>query len=218
MLLEHTLLRADATEDDIRALCAEAGKYHLFGVCINPCYVRLAKKLAGNSYKVVTVIGFPLGAERTETKVFAARLAERDGADEIDMVMNISLFKSGSFEAVKEDIKAVADAVKVPLKVIIETCLLNDGEKKKAVEIIAAAGAKFVKTSTGFSKGGATLPDVKLLAAEAVKYGLKIKASGGIKDYSTAEALTRAGAERIGTSSGAAIAEEEKERTAGGKN
>lgn len=218
MLLEHTLLRADATEDDIRILCGEAAKYHLFGVCINPCYVKLAKSLAGNSFKVVSVIGFPLGAERTETKVLAARLAEKDGADEIDMVMNISLFKSGNYAAVEEDIKAVACAVKIPLKVIIETCLLNDGEKKKAAGIIAAAGAKFVKTSTGFSKGGATLHDVRLLAGEAGKYGLKIKASGGIKDYNTAEELTRAGADRIGTSSGAAIAKEEMELQAGGKN
>ncbi len=219
MLLEHTLLKPDATESDIVSLCKEAKEYRLFGVCVNPCFVSLAKKcLQGTGVKVVTVIGFPLGAEKTETKVFAARLAQKEGADEIDMVMNISLFKSGKYNEVKEDIMAVAGAVTVPLKVIIETCLLSDAEKREAVRVIAGTGAAYVKTSTGFSKGGATVPDVRLLSGEGGKYGLKVKASGGIKDLKTASAMALAGAERIGTSSGAAIAREEMEGKKGGEN
>ncbi len=218
MLLEHTLLRPDATESDIVPLCKEAEEYRLFGVCVNPCHVSLAKKcLKGTGAKVVTVIGFPLGAVKTETKVFAARLAEKDGADEIDMVMNISLFKSGKYAEVKEDIKAVAGTVTVPINVIIETCLLSDAEKREAVKAVAGTGAAYVKTRTGFSGGGATISDVRLLFGEWGKYGLKVKASSGIKDLKIASGMALAGAERIGTSSGAAIAREEMEGKKGGE-
>jgi len=206
--IEHTLLKSNATEEDIKRLCEEAKKYGFYGVCVNPYYVRLAKDfLKETDIKVVTVVGFPLGATFTEVKVHEAKLAIENGADEIDMVMNISAFKSGRYADVEEDIRAVVDAVKpVPVKVIIETCYLTDEEKIKAAEIALNAGAAFVKTSTGFGPEGARLEDIKLLKD---KFGerIKIKAAGGIRDAKTAIAMIKAGAERIGTSTGVKIIE-----------
>lgn len=206
--IEHTLLKPQAQVKDIMRLCAEAMQYGFAAVCVNPCYAGLARHLlSGSSVKVVTVVGFPLGNDKKEVKALAARLAvEEDHVDEIDMVMNIAAFKSGNYEAVTEDIQAVVRAAApYPVKVIIEACLLSDEEKKTACRLIARGGAAFVKTSTGFASSGATVQDVQLLAAEAARYGLQVKAAGGIKDHSSAEVMLRAGAQRIGTSSGIEI-------------
>ena len=206
--LEHTLLKPEATAVAICKLCSEAKAYHLLGVCINACYVSLAKKeLQGSAVKVVTVVGFPLGADVSAVKALAAKTAVQDGADEVDMVLNVGAVKNNDWQLVEEDIKAVVQAsAPKPVKVIIEACLLTDAEKVRACQAIAKAGAAFVKTSTGFNKGGATVEDVKLLAAEAKKLGLKVKAAGGIRDAKAAAAMLAAGAERIGTSAGAVIA------------
>lgn len=209
--IEHTLLKAEATVKDIMQLCEEAQKYHFYAVCVNPCYVPLAKHLLqGTDVKVVTVAGFPLGATFSCVKALEAKTAMEEHADEIDMVMNISAFKTGDYAAVTEDIRRVAEAAApCPVKVIIESAYLTAREKRTACRIIAEAGAKFVKTSTGFGKGGATVEDVKLLREEADKYGLQVKAAGGIRDAATARAMIEAGADRIGTSAGVAIAEGE---------
>lgn len=206
--IEHTLLKPEATVKDIMRLCDEAQKYHLYAVCVNPCYVPLAKHLLqGTEVKVVTVVGFPLGATFSSVKALEAKTAMEEHADEIDMVMNVSAFKTGDYVAVTEDIRRVVEAAApCPVKVIIEAAYLTPREKRTACRIIADGGAKFVKTSTGFGKGGATVEDVKLLREEADKYGLKVKAAGGIRDAETAKAMVEAGADRIGTSAGAAIA------------
>lgn len=206
--IEHTLLKPEATVKDIMRLCDEAQKYHLYAVCVNPCYVPLAKHLLqGTEVKVVTVVGFPLGATFSSVKALEAKTAMEEHADEIDMVMNVSAFKTGDYAAVTEDIRRVVEAAApCPVKVIIEAAYLTPREKRTACRIIADGGAKFVKTSTGFGKGGATVEDVKLLREEAGKYGLKVKAAGGIRDAETAKAMVEAGADRIGTSAGAAIA------------
>lgn len=206
--IEHTLLKPEATVKDIMRLCDEAQKYHLYAVCVNPCYVPLAKHLLqGTEVKVVTVVGFPLGATFGSVKALEAKTAMEEHADEIDMVMNVSAFKTGDYAAVTEDIRRVVEAAApCPVKVIIEAAYLTPREKRTACRIIADGGAKFVKTSTGFGKGGATVEDVKLLREEADKYGLKVKAAGGIRDAETAKAMVAAGADRIGTSAGAAIA------------
>lgn len=206
--IEHTLLKPEATVKDIMRLCDEAQKYHLYAVCVNPCYVPLAKHLLqGTEVKVVTVVGFPLGATFSSVKALEAKTAMEEHADEIDMVMNVSTFKTGDYAAVTEDIRRVVEAAApCPVKVIIEAAYLTPREKRTACRIIADGGAKFVKTSTGFGKGGATVEDVKLLREEADKYGLKVKAAGGIRDAETAKAMVEAGADRIGTSAGAAIA------------
>lgn len=206
--IEHTLLKPEATVKDIMRLCDEAQKYHLYAVCVNPCYVPLAKHLLqGTEVKVVTVVGFPLGATFSSVKALEAKTAMEEHADEIDMVMNVSAFKTGDYAAVTEDIRRVVEAAaSCPVKVIIEAAYLTPREKRTACRIIADGGAKFVKTSTGFGQGGATVEDVKLLREEADKYGLKVKAAGGIRDAETAKAMVEAGADRIGTSAGAAIA------------
>ena len=206
--IEHTLLKPEATVKDIMRLCDEAQKYHLYAVCVNPCYVPLAKYLLqGTEVKVVTVVGFPLGATFSSVKALEAKTAMEEHADEIDMVMNVSAFKTGDYAAVTEDIRRVVEAAApCPVKVIIEAAYLTPREKRTACRIIADGGAKFVKTSTGFGQGGATVEDVKLLREEADKYGLKVKAAGGIRDAETAKAMVEAGADRIGTSAGAAIA------------
>lgn len=206
--IEHTLLKPEATVKDIMRLCDEAQKYHLYAVCVNPCYVPLAKHLLqGTEVKVVTVVGFPLGATFSSVKALEAKTAMEEHADEIDMVMNVSAFKTGDYAAVTEDIRRVVEAAApCPVKVIIEAAYLTPREKRTACRIIADGGAKFVKTSTGFGKGGATVEDVKLLHEESGKYGLKVKAAGGIRDAETAKAMVEAGADRIGTSAGAAIA------------
>jgi deoxyribose-phosphate aldolase len=200
-------------------LCAEAKEYNLGGVCVNTCYAGLARHLlTGTDVKIVTVVGFPLGADRSEVKALATKLAvDEDHVDEVDMVMNMSAFKSGNYDGVVEDIAAVVEAAKpYAVKVIIETCLLTDEEKVKACELVAKGGAAFVKTSTGFSKGGATTHDVEILAREAKRYGIGVKAAGGIRDYETAKAMIAVGADRIGTSAGVAICEDEAKAMGGG--
>ena len=217
--LEHTLLKPEATVTDIMKLCAEAKEYNLGGVCVNTCYAGLARHLlTGTDVKIVTVVGFPLGADRSEVKALATKIAvDEDHVDEVDMVMNMSAFKSGNYDGVVEDIAAVVEAAKpYAVKVIIETCLLTDEEKVKACELVAKGGAAFVKTSTGFSKGGATTHDVEILAREAKRYGIGVKAAGGIRDYETAKAMIAAGADRIGTSAGVVICEDEAKAMGGG--
>ena len=206
--IDHTILKTFATADDIKKLCDAAKQYDFASVCINPYNVPLAKELLkGTDVKVCTVIGFPLGANKTETKVFEAKQALKDGCDEFDMVINVGALKYGNYDYVYEDIKSVVDAVKGKVvKVIIETFFLTDAEKIKAVELSCKAGAAFVKTCTGFNEGVATVDDVKLMKAH-VTNGVKVKASSGIRTYEDAKKLIDAGAERLGTSSGAKILE-----------
>ena len=209
--LEHTLLKPEATVADIIKICEEAKKYQLGGVCINPCYVALARHLlSGTGVKVITVIGFPLGATYPEVKELEAKMAADNHADEIDMVMNISAFKTGDYQAVENEIKMVVAAAAPSLvKVIIETALLTDEEKRKACQLVIAGGAQFVKTSTGFAKSGATVSDIRLLKEESAGSGIGIKAAGGIRDAATAKAMLEAGATRIGTSVGNLIVAED---------
>ena len=205
--IDHTLLKSTATKDDIIQLCNEAKKYAFFSVCINSCYVPLAKKeLQDSNVKVCSVIGFPLGAMSTKAKVFEAKQALKDGADEIDMVMNIGLLKSKGFDAVWKDIEAIKNVMpNNVLKVILETCFLEDFEIIKASELAIQSGADFIKTSTGFGTGGATIHVVKLMKGVAEHCNTKIKASGGIRDYKTALEFINLGVERLGVSSGIAI-------------
>ncbi|OZV66606.1 deoxyribose-phosphate aldolase [Winogradskyella aurantia] len=204
--IDHTLLSASATEAEILTLCQEALKYNFYSVCINSCYVPLAKQALGKSdVKVCTVIGFPLGAMSTEAKVFEAKKAIEQGASEIDMVMNIGRLKSKNHVAVLKDISDVKRAIGlIPLKVILEISELSKNEIVKACEICIDARADFVKTSTGFSKSGATLTAVKIMR-KTVKDQLKIKASGGIRDAETALKYIEVGVDRIGSSSGVAM-------------
>lgn len=210
--IEHTLLKQDAKLEDFIKLFNEAKAHKFLGVCINPAYVKLAKKnLKDNDVKVVTVIGFPLGANRSDVKAFEASKAVEDGADEIDMVINVTAIKNKDYDFVVNDIKAVKAACKdKPLKVILETDLLEKDEIKKACELCVEAKADLVKTSTGFVKGGvgAKAEDVKLMYETVSPYGLKVKASGGIRDKETAVKMIEAGAERLGTSSGVKIVAE----------
>lgn len=207
--IEHTLLKQDAGQDDFEKLFEEAKEHNFLGVCINPAYVKKAKEaLKDTNTKVVTVIGFPLGANKTEVKAFETSCAVADGADEVDMVINVTALKDKDYDYVREDIKAVKIAAKdAPLKVILETDLLTKDEIKKACEICVEAKADFVKTSTGFVKNGvgAKAEDVKLMYETVSPYGLKVKASGGIRDKETALKMIEAGAERLGTSSGVKI-------------
>lgn len=204
--IDHTLLKPTATEKEIINLCKEAIEYKFYSVCVNSCYVRLAKEFTRNSnVKVCSVIGFPLGAMSTKSKVFEAKQAVEDGAQEIDMVMNVGFLKSQNFLAVLKDIADVKNAIgKIPLKVILEISELSKNEIIKASEICIDAKADFVKTSTGFSKSGATLTAVRIMK-KTVRDNAKIKASGGIRDYDTAIKYIEAGADRLGTSSGIAI-------------
>lgn len=208
--IDHTLLAADAKKEDIVRICAEAKEHHFASVCVNSCWVSLASSLLrGTGVHVCTVVGFPLGAMEASSKAGEAADAVRNGADEIDMVMNIGFLKSGMKDEVLEDMKAVRAACSGRiLKVIIETCLLTDDEKREACVLAEKAGADFVKTSTGFSKGGATVHDVALMKS-VVGDRLGVKASGGVRDYATAKAMIEAGATRIGASAGIAIAREE---------
>ncbi len=209
--IEHTLLKQDAKYEDFIKLFEEAKKYNFLGVCINPLYVKLAKEqLSGTDVKIITVVGFPLGANKTEVKAYETKLAIEDGADEIDMVINVTALKNKDYGFVKLDIETVKDFCKdKPLKVILETDLLDKEEIKKACEICIEAKADFVKTSTGFVKGGvgAKAEDVELMYKTVSPYGLKVKASGGIRDKETAIKMLKAGAERLGTSSGVKIME-----------
>ena len=209
--IDHTQLAADATKDKIEKLCAEAREANFASVCVNSCWVSYAKELlSGSSVNVCTVIGFPLGAMSSKAKAAETKIAIDDGADEIDMVINIGFLKSGMFDEVLSDIKAVREASKGKiLKVIIETCLLTEDEKIKACELSAEAGADFVKTSTGFSKAGATKEDVALMR-RCIPSSMKVKASGGIRSYESAMEMIEAGAERLGCSSGMAIIKGEK--------
>ena len=207
--IEHTLLKQDAKHEDFIRLFDEAKKYNFLGVCINPMYVKFAKEyLKDSGIKIVTVVGFPLGANKTEVKTFETSKAVEDGADEIDMVINVTKLKDKDYEFVINDIKSVKQACKdKPLKVILETDLLNKEEIKKACQLCIEAKADFVKTSTGFVKNGvgAKEEDVKLMYETVSPYGLKVKASGGIRDKETAIKMLAAGAERLGTSSGVKI-------------
>ncbi len=204
--IEHTLLKADATKEELINLFEEAKKYSFIGVCINGCNVKFAKEyLKGTPVKIVTVIGFPLGACITEVKAFEAKKAIEDGADEIDMVINIQSLKDKNYSYTKEDIQKVKQVCKnIPLKVIIETDLLTKEEIIKACNIIAETQANYAKTSTGFVKNGvgAKEEDIKLMAETLKNTNVKIKASGGIKDRDKAISLIKSGASRLGTSSG----------------
>ena len=206
--IDHTLLKAVATADDIIKLCDEANKYHFASVCVNPANVSLAHKLlSGTDVLTCTVIGFPLGANTPEVKAYETTQAIADGADEIDMVINVGQAKAHNWDYVFEDIKAVVEAANgVLVKVIIETCYLTDEEKVMACKMAAKAGADFVKTSTGFGTGGATVEDVKLMKA-TVNGVCKVKASGGVRNKTDFEKMIEAGADRIGCSAGVQIME-----------
>ncbi len=204
--IDHTLLKATATKNDIIQLCNEAKKHDFFSVCVNSSYVKLAKKeLKKTDVKICSVIGFPLGAMSTKAKVYEAKRALKDGADEIDMVINVGFLKSKAFKKVEKEIRSVKKIMpKNNLKVILETCYLSKEEILKASSLALSAKADFIKTSTGFGTGGATIEDVNLMNSVA-KGKMKIKASGGIKDFKTAKEYIDLGVERLGTSSGIAI-------------
>lgn len=207
-VIDHTLLKPTATREQIETLCREAAEHGFCSVCVNPYWVPLAAKmLKGSGVKTCTVIGFPLGANTTEVKVFEAKTALENGADELDMVINIGALKSKDYDTVLQDIRALrALGDNFVLKVIIETSELTDEEKVKACELAAEAKADFVKTSTGFTKGGATVHDVALMK-KSIPAGMQVKASGGVRTREDAEAMLAAGATRLGASSGIKIVE-----------
>ena len=216
-LIDHTALKANTTKEDILKLIEEAKEYGFFSVCINPHWVSLAaKELAESDVKVCTVIGFPLGANSSAVKAAETKQAIEDGANEVDMVINVGALKSGDEQTVLEDIKAVVDAAagKTLVKVIIETALLTDEEKVKACQLAVEAGADFVKTSTGFSTAGAKPEDVKLMK-ETVGDKAEVKASGGIHSKADVDAMVEAGATRIGASAGIAIVTGEAKESTG---
>jgi len=212
-MIDHTMLNPDATPEQITQLCNEAKQYSFASVCVNPAYVQLCKKLlTGSNVKVCTVIGFPLGSTTSEVKRSETEQVIENGADEVDMVINIGQLKGGNFEYVENDIKMVVNVAKrhnVLTKVIIETALLTDKEKVQASLITKKAGADFVKTSTGFSKGGATVGDVALMKYVVGK-GVGVKAAGGIRSKEDAEAMIASGADRIGASASVKIVSGEK--------
>ncbi|ANY70126.1 deoxyribose-phosphate aldolase [Paenibacillus sp. BIHB 4019] len=215
-MIDHTLLRADATKAEIAKLTEEAKQYEFASVCVNPTWVAFAaEQLAGSKSKVCTVIGFPLGASTSTVKAFETGNAIANGADEIDMVINIGALKDGNDDYVEQDIKAVVDAAagKAIVKVIIETSLLTDEEKVRACELAVKAGADFVKTSTGFSTGGATAEDVALMR-KTVGDKLGVKASGGVRGLDDMKKMIEAGATRIGASSGVKIMQGEQSSAA----
>lgn len=206
-LIDHTLLKQDASPEQIVSLCEEAKKFDFMSVCVNPAYVPLAAScLKGSDVKVCTVIGFPLGMNLTKTKVEEAVLCVKEGAQEVDMVINVGMLKAGHDDYVREEIREIKQAVgsKIILKVIIESCLLNNDEIIRACKAAKEAGADFVKTSTGFSTGGATVEAVKLMR-ETVGPEMGVKASGGVRTHEDLIKMVEAGANRIGTSSGAKI-------------
>lgn len=216
--VDHTLLKPDATEDEVRKLCGEAAHYHFAAVCIPPCYVRLAaNELRGTDVKVATVISFPFGNDATAVKTAAVREAITRGASELDVVFNISKFLSGEFDYVADELSSLTQEVSVVamnnglndvvMKVIIETAFLTNKMKRLATQIVASSGADFVKTSTGFGPGGATTDDVALLREEAPE-SLAVKASGGIRTLEDALDILNAGASRLGMSSSVAVMEE----------
>ena len=197
---DHTLLSQTATWEDIKAICDDGMKYRTASVCIPPCYVKEAKEYVGDRLAICTVIGFPNGYNTTAVKNFETADALKNGADEIDMVINIGALKAGNYQYVEDEIKTLKQTCgdKI-LKVIIETCLLTDDEKIKMCEIVTRAGADFIKTSTGFSKSGATFDDIKLFS-EHIGKNVRMKAAGGISSIEVAEEFVRLGAERLGTS------------------
>lgn len=205
-MIDHTLLKADATEEQLKQLCAEAKEYGFATVCVNPTNISFCKKqLAGTKVGVCTVIGFPLGANTTEVKAFETKNAIELGADEVDMVINIGAMKGGNYALVEKDIEEVVKAAgKTPVKVIIETCLLTDEEKVKACQMSKAAKAAFVKTSTGFSTGGATREDIYLMR-QTVGPEMGVKASGGVRTIEDADMMISNGATRLGASSSVKI-------------
>lgn len=206
-MIDHTLLKPEATYEQVVKLCKEALEYGFASVCINSCYVNAAYQLLkGSDVKVCTVVGFPLGAVTSETKAFEAVQAVNRGASEIDMVINVGYLKSGNYDYIEEDIKTLVNKIngRALVKVIIETCLLNDEEKIIACKLAKKAGADFVKTSTGFNMSGATSEDVALMY-DAVSPNLKVKASGGIRTYEDAIKMINAGASRIGASASVKI-------------
>ena len=213
-MIDHTILKANATQSDIEKLCDEAKKYNFASVCVNPYWVPLASDLLKNStVKVCTVIGFPLGATSSESKAYETEIAILQGADEVDMVINVGAMKNNQIDIVEKDILAVVNSARktgkaqnknIIVKVILETCYLTKDEIKNACLCAKNAGADFVKTSTGFGTGGATVEDVALMK-ETVGETMEVKASGGIRDYETAIKMIEAGATRLGTSSGISI-------------
>ena len=213
-MIDHTILKADATQSDIEKLCEEAKKYNFASVCVNPYWVSLASDLLKNStVKVCTVIGFPLGATSSESKAYETEIAILHGADEVDMVINVGAIKNNKTDIVEKDILSVVNSARktgksqnknIIVKVILETCYLTKDEIKNACICAKNAGADFVKTSTGFGTGGATVEDVALMK-ETVGSSMEVKASGGIRDYETAIKMIEAGATRLGTSSGISI-------------
>lgn len=210
-LIDHTILKPETTEADVRRICAEAKQHQFASVCVNPYWVPLvAQQLQGSTVKVCSVVGFPLGANSTVMKVAETAQAVKDGASEIDMVVNVGELRAGNLEAVEKDIKAVVDAAHAGgaiVKVILETCLLDDAQKTAACKISMAAGAEFVKTSTGFNSAGATAHDIALMRA-AVGPTAGVKASGGIRTLADLKAMVDAGATRIGASASVKIVEE----------
>ncbi|MGO0884771.1 deoxyribose-phosphate aldolase [Clostridioides difficile] len=199
--VDHTILKATTTWEDIKVLCDEAINMNVASVCIPPSYVKRAVEYLNGKIKVCTVIGFPLGYQTTATKVFEAEDAIKNGADEVDMVVNISDIKNGDYDKIESEIKEIKTTVgEKILKVIIETCYLDECEKVKMCDIVTISGADFIKTSTGMGTGGATLEDIKLMK-EHIGQSVKIKAAGGVKSISDAERFIEAGAERLGTSS-----------------
>ena len=207
--IDHTILKPDATAAQVKKICGEAIEYGFASVCVNPSRIKLvAEELKGSDVRACVVVGFPLGASTSEAKAYETHDVISKGAEEVDMVINIGAAKDGDWELVQSDIKAVVSAAdkKALVKVIIETCLLTDEEKVKACRAAVAAGADFVKTSTGFSSGGATAEDIALMR-RTVGPDIGVKASGGVRDYETAKAMIEAGATRIGASSGIAIVE-----------
>ncbi len=217
-MIDHTLLKPQGTVEDVKKLCQEAHEHEFASVCVLPVYVPFAsRRLEESSVKVCTVIGFPLGGHTTETKSFEVRNAIKNGARELDMVMNISAFKSGSYDLVESDIKSVVEATNtagvtsdIIVKVIIEACYLDEEEIEKASKIAKDAGADFIKTSTGFGDSGAT-PEAVSIMRKTVGRDLGVKAAGGIRDFSDALEMLDAGANRIGTSSGVNIVSEDEE-------
>ncbi|MDF2607428.1 MAG: deoxyribose-phosphate aldolase [Bacillales bacterium] len=211
-LIDHTVLKADTNKQTIENLCNEAKEYNFASVCVNPTWVKTASEILKNTDVLVcTVIGFPLGASTSDTKAFETQNAIENGAQEIDMVMNVGALKGGDNDLVEKDIKSVVDASKgkAIVKVIIETSLLTDEEKRRACELSVKAGADFVKTSTGFSTGGATVEDIKLMRS-VVGPNIGVKASGGVRDLLDANKMVEAGATRIGTSAGVSIVKGEQ--------
>lgn len=206
-MIDHTLLKPESSKEAVEKLCQEAKAHNFAAVCVNPCHIELCKEILKDSpVKIATVVGFPLGANTKEVKAFETLDAINKGAEEIDMVINIGALKDKNYDKVKEDIEGVVNAAKgkAIVKVIIETSLLTDEEKIKACELSMEAKADFMKTSTGFSTGGATIEDVKLMKS-VVGDHMQVKASGGVKDLETAKAMIAAGASRLGTSSGVQI-------------